>query len=366
VLLSVLGYGVFWVSRLAGLWLSRMRLYYSDRAACELTGNPNGLTRALLKVAIGNAQWVMTEEETPHLLEQIDLLTPVGCQEALVLGSLYPSHPGSELLEWGRSNPHHRWLAVLEAHPALGDRLHRLALIAQKWRLPQELTFSETPIRSKPSWQDYWPLFIQALPFIGLIVGSLVGQGLWWFGIYAERLRSVSLDWLRNDFIHLTCMAIGLGIGTFLRLNPFFPEVKRINNLSVGDLPELLRPPNAMPAQRQSLRFQGTLIGRRGFANAIAQDLFLKTEEGLLRLHFLPFFSLGDNPIAGWRKVQGFLHKTVMVSGWFRRGVTPWLDLNSLHTQTGKALRSGHPLWAAAIGIITVLWGCLKILTGDI
>ncbi|MEO1211433.1 MAG: M48 family metalloprotease [Cyanobacteria bacterium J06638_20] len=366
VILSVLGYGVFWTGRLAGLWLSRVRLYYSDRAACELTGNPNGLTRALLKVAIGNAQWVMTQEETPHLLEQLDLLTPVGCQEALILGSLYPSHPGSELLEWGRSNPHHRWLAMLEAHPALGDRLHRLALIAQKWRLPQELTFSDTPICSKRSWQRYRPLLIQALPFIGLIIGLLVGQGFWWFGIYAERLRSISLDWLRNDFIHLTCMAIGLGIGTFLRLNPFFPEVKHINNLPAGDLPDLLRSPDAMPAQRQSLRFQGTLIGRRGLANAIAQDLFLKTEEGLLRLHFLPFFSFSDNPIAGWRQLQGLLHKTVMVSGWFRRGVTPWLDLNSLHTQTGKALRSGHPLWAAAIGIIAVLWGCFKILTGDI
>jgi len=366
ILFSVLGYGIFWVGRLAGLWLSRMRLYYSDRAACELTGNPNGLTRALLKLAIGKAQVVWEREETPYLLERLDLLTPVGRQEALTLGSLYPYYPGTELLEWDRSNPHRRWLSVLEAHPPLGDRLHRLDRVAQKWKLPQELEFPAVPARTPKNWRTYLPLLIQAAPIIGLLIGLIVGQGLWWFGIYAERLRSVSLDWLRNDFIHLVCMAIGLGIGTFLRLNLFFPEVKRINTLPAGDLPELLRPPEAMPAHRQTLRFQGTLIGRRGLANAIAQDLLLKTDQGLLRLHFLPFLSFSENPISGWRQVHGFLHKTILVSGWFRRGVTPWLDLNSLHTHNGKAMRSGHPIWAAAIGMIAVLWGCYMILTGDI
>lgn len=366
VIASVLGYGLFWTGRLATLWLSRMRLYYSDRAACELTGNPNGLTRALLKIAMGHAQTVIAQQETPYLLERLELLTPVGRQESLIIGSLYPSHPGSELLEWDRSNPYSRWLAVLDAQPPLGDRLHRLALIAQKWRLPQELEFSTIPTRPSNSWRRYLPVLIQASPLVGLIFGLLVGQGLWWLGIYAEQLRSISLDWLRNDFIHLACMAIGLGIGSLLRLNVFFPEIKRINTLPAGELPELLRPPNAMPVQQQTLRFQGTLIGRRGLANAIAQDLFLKTDEGLLRLHFLPFLSLSDNPIAGWQQLQRFLHETVLVSGWFRRGVTPWLDLNSLHTQNGRTMRSGHPLWAAAIGILAVLWGCYKILTGDI
>jgi hypothetical protein len=286
------------------------------------------------------------------------------------LGSLFPQQPDPTLLEWDRCNPHRRWLALLDTHPPLGDRLHRLARYAQQWKLPPELEFATLPSRPHSTWhaplQHYWPLILQGAPLIGLVIGLIVGQGLWWFGIYAEQMRSVSLDWLRNDFIHLVCMAIGFGVGTFLRLNSFFPEVKRINQLPAGDLVAQLQPIDAMPADARPLRLQGQLIGRRGLANAIAQDLFLKTEQGLLRLHFLPFLSLQETPIAGWRQLQTFLHKTVLVSGWFRRGVTPWLDLNSLHTQGGKAMRSGHPLWAAAIGILMVLWGCLMILTGDL
>ena len=33
--------------------LSRLRIYYSDHFACNITGNPNGLIRGILKIAIG-------------------------------------------------------------------------------------------------------------------------------------------------------------------------------------------------------------------------------------------------------------------------------------------------------------------------
>ncbi|MEO0949354.1 MAG: M48 family metalloprotease, partial [Cyanobacteria bacterium J06641_5] len=62
-------YGVYWLWRVPALWLSRRRLYYSDRFAAEVTGDPNALSRALLKIAQGTAAATATEQATHPLLE---------------------------------------------------------------------------------------------------------------------------------------------------------------------------------------------------------------------------------------------------------------------------------------------------------
>lgn len=366
IVVSVISYGVFWSIRLMGLWLSRMRVFYSDRIASEMTGNPNALTRALLKMAIATAQEVQHHGHTPAFLEQFDLLSPVGIQSALTLGSLYPSYPGPSLLEWDRSNPFRRWLSIRDSHPPLGDRLYTLARYAQRWRIDSEIDFPALTRPSRPTPQEWQPMAIQSLPAIGLLIGLTIGQGLWWFGLIADRVGWLSLDWFRSDFIHPVSLCIGFGITTFLRINPFFPEIKRPNDVPIANLPELLLPPGALPGNATAVRFQGTLLGRRGIANAIGQDLILKTDAGLMRLHFLPAIGSQQNPLQSWQQLQHFLHRAVMATGWFRRGVTPWLDLDVLQSQSNKPLRGGHPLWSTVLAGLLVLWGCYTIINGDL
>lgn len=48
-------YGIWCLLTGTSLWLSQLRHYYSDRLAAEITGNPNGLVRGLLKIALGIA-----------------------------------------------------------------------------------------------------------------------------------------------------------------------------------------------------------------------------------------------------------------------------------------------------------------------
>lgn len=363
---SVAAYGLFWVIRLMGLWLSRLRLEYSDRAATELTGNPNALSRALLKLAMGTAHEIAATGATPPLLGRLDLLTPVGLQVAAHVGSRYSTQPGTALLEWDRQNRFQPLLVFRDSHPPLGDRLHRLHRYAQTYRLPTELNFAPLPSPKRPTLQEARPFLLQSLPWLGLVLGAVVGQGFWWFGAIADQMQWFSLDWFRNDFIVLVTSFVGFSLGTVLRFNDFFPDIKRLSTLPDASLPQLLEDSTALPGKPSIVKLQGQLLGRKGIGNAIAQDLWLKTPEGLIRLHFLPTLKTQLLPIAGGLQLQRFLNQPVVITGWFRRGSIPWVDLHSLHAQQGKALMAGHPIWSVILALALTSWCCYQIITGDI
>jgi hypothetical protein len=54
----------------------------------------------------------------------------------------------------------------------------------------------------------------------------------------------------------------------------------------------------------------------------------------------------------------------ITVSGWLRRGVTPWVDVDSLRSLGRRVLRSYHPVWSLAAAAIAAGAGILIILNG--
>ncbi len=171
-------YGFYTLLRWIGLWLSRQRTYNSDRVAADLTGNPNGLTRALLKIAVGTAKDVQQQGRTGYLLEGFDVLTLLGHRLATPLGSIYPYVPMEAALEWERSSPYRHWLSLSNSHPPTGDRLNRLATLARQWRLNTELDFDTTrqtttvrPRKAALTARQWRTLLLQGAPFWGLGAG---------------------------------------------------------------------------------------------------------------------------------------------------------------------------------------------------
>jgi Zn-dependent protease with chaperone function len=60
----ILSYIAYWVSYYASLYLSRIREYMADYAAAQITGRPNDLATALVKIAYGLAQTGTTSSAT--------------------------------------------------------------------------------------------------------------------------------------------------------------------------------------------------------------------------------------------------------------------------------------------------------------
>ncbi|HEY9643625.1 MAG TPA: zinc metalloprotease HtpX [Coleofasciculaceae cyanobacterium] len=368
ILVSSLGYGLFWLCRLPGLWLSRLRLYYSDRVAVDLTGNPNALTRSLLKLAIGTSQTIQHWEHTSYLLESFELLAPVGYRSALTVGSLYAQN--SIVLEWERNNPYRHWLSLLNTHPPLGDRLYLLTLYAQHWRLEPELNWLSQNMRSTSPRRTSLGLLLrrkfllQAAPFVGLLIGLTVAITLWGMGWLADRLNWLEWAWLAGDqSVLLGSVLIGFSIGMFIRINSFFPDIKRTNLLIDPPLPDLLVSETSLPVDSQPVRLQGMLQGRRGFANWLHQDLMLQTQTGMIRLHHTSRWGVLGDLLPQALRPTALMKQPVTVTGWFRRGATPWIDLETVQGK-GALLKSEHPLWSTVLGIVAALLGVLVIFRG--
>ncbi|ERN42290.1 Zn-dependent protease with chaperone function [Rubidibacter lacunae KORDI 51-2] len=372
-------YGAYWLWRLAVLWSVRRRAYYADRFACNLTGNPNGHARALLKVAEGTAAQVKQFEQTSWLLESFNLLLPLGPRQAIGIGSVPERVPFETVLGWECTNPYRHWLKFADTHPLLGDRLFLLGRYATHWQLQPEV---ELPIVAPPERTNRARILkaknsYRALPILqsavlaGLVFGlgsrlvlwllslvSLMGDrapGLWW-------LRS--LDWLQRDPSLLNaCIMVAISLSLIVWVNGYFPDIK-IEDKQEPRLYELLSDRSAVPPNPQPVRLSGKLLGRRGLANWAGQDLVLFSPSGAIALHWLSALGQVGNLLPGMMRPCEFVGRKVTVTGWLRRGPTPWIDVDTIAVESGPRLRSGHPVWitvlavgSAAIGAYAIAWG---------
>lgn len=346
-------YGFWCLLTCLALWLSRLRLYYSDRLASEITGNPNALTRALLKMAIGISVDIQKSENTSWYLESLNFLIPVGYQQSLSLGSIAGQLPFESILMWDTVNPYRRWFAINNSHPLIGDRIQRLNQIARHWHIDTELHLTSQP-SLKVKRQSF---LLNIAPFLGIPLGVLLAGLIWLMWQTAFTFKILNLKWIYEDWSFVTgCLLISFSIGMVFRMNAFFPDIKNATVQNAESLPSLLAHPSAIPIDSISVRLVGKLLGRRGTGNCLGQDLILQSSTGLVKLHHI---SLGQsvNP-------QDFIGRQIIVTGWFRRGATPWIDIQTLQTQSGQTIHSPHPIWSTVLAIAAQAWGAYIFLIG--
>ncbi|MGB3691533.1 MAG: M48 family metalloprotease [Spirulinaceae cyanobacterium] len=391
---ATLFYGIYWLLKLTILWFSRRRVYYSDRAATEITGNPNALSRGLLKIAMGMAESIAKKGYTTWLLEGFDVMMPLGHKQAMGVGS-FPDHTPLELvLAWECTNPYRHWLALTNSHALTGDRLYLLGRYAYFWKLQPELdlpTLTPPPKNNVALLQKIKNSY-RALPILqsAIIAGTLFGllfRGvLWIIGKIGDWLNISQLIWLYNaQFFLDACILFAFSLVTILLVNNYFPDINISPTRTEPRLQDLVTDSQALPPDSQGIQMSGKLLGREGISNWLVQDLVLATSTGLIKLHFFsklgPLGNLLPLDIAqhrsgkvilpmlrfnSWRflfvkRPCQLIEQNVTVTGWFRRGSTAWIDVDTIETKDGKIIRSGYPVWVTILLIIAALWGAYSI-----
>jgi Zn-dependent protease with chaperone function len=382
-------YGWFRILTIPLLWLTRQGQRLDDQRAATLCGDPNAVARALVKFAIATADHLHQRQHLSGPLEALALLQPVAPRTAIPFGSFWPHSPLEPVLGWGALHPYRHWLTLNQSHPPLGDRLDRLAALAQRWRTDPQWDLSDTHRHHllrrhfnqgpTPRPSSLAPtLWLQSAPYLGALFGAIASTLLWSVGGVGRALAARATGWMYGDLsLTIGLAAIGAGLGLMIRINPFFPEIRALGLASVGDrdrpLASALTNPYALPLNSQPLRLEGKLLGRKGFHNGWWQDLWLQTPTGTLPLHLT--HRLGPLAIA-WQQYRHPLNpsgQTVTVTGWVRRGATPWIDVDSLtvNPQRRTAIAppsptppDAQPLWNTAIAAIASLYGIYLLYTG--
>ncbi len=360
-IVASLSYGLFWLMRLPGLWVARVRTYYGDRAATEITGNPNALIRGLTKLSFGLAASVERQGYTPNWAESLSLLMPARAD--LARQNLYGQLSLTELFAWDSKNPLRNWMDFLDPQPPLGDRLCAIAAYAKHWQLTPEIAFATSSRRSGLSRQNWQRLIAQGTPYFGLLIGAMVGAVLWGLGAIALFFKWPALDWMyRDNGLLQCCILLGAGIGSLLRINHFFPDLSFSMPPSQA-LPEWTCRSDLLPVDSLPTKLTGTISGRPGVANWLGQDLYLRSPFGLIKLHFFSMVGpLGNlfNRSKTPRLLQG---ESVQVLGWFRRGAQPWVDIDKIRLSNGTLLAASHPLYSLVFAIAATGLGLWLLLS---
>ncbi|MDB9525721.1 M48 family metalloprotease [Oscillatoria sp. CS-180] len=376
--ISALCYGLYWLVRKVTVPCSRARVLWCDRRAVEWTGNPNALMRALVKLESGIAETISNAGYTPPLVESTDLMTPCGIEATLSLGSLFPHTAFLQALQWDIQNPYRHWLSINSSHPLLGERLKRLTGYALRWQLTPALPVAVMPSLGASSsklasqsapritfWSRWLPFLQQVSPYIGPLVGVVMAMLLWFFGGLFEPLGLRRVAWIYGDRSVLWgSLLLGLGMGIMFRINPYFPDITTVNRLKHPPLPDLLQNPLSLPTDSQPLRLEGRLLGRKGMANWLCQDLILETSSGLLKLHFLSILGAVGNLLIHPQHPTNWVGHRIAVQGWYRRGAISWIDIEAL-LKSGKVVaRANHPLLAVLLSLTFCAWGLIILIRG--
>ncbi|TAD74144.1 MAG: hypothetical protein EA001_15790 [Oscillatoriales cyanobacterium] len=377
---SALSYGIYRLERWALLGWSRSRQLTADRQGAAQSGDPNALARALVKCSAGLAAQFHRDRAIGLWLELWEFLLPIAPRTAITEGSFQPIAPLEPLWVWGRRHPYRQWLQLNQSHPPTGQRMAQLAELAVRWKLEPEFEMSDRAAQDQQ--QRYLPplmaarlsrplkaasLWMQSAPWVGGFLGLGLAIALWTIGGIGLLFKH-PIGWMWGDRTLIGGLAwMGCGLGIFLRINRFFPEIRsgRAVNFTADGPPlaSALTEPNALPIDGVMVKVSGVLLGRSGWANGLWQDLWLQTPSGTVPLHLA---SRG-----GWlgclvrqSREELPIGRSVVVTGWLRRSSTPWIDVEALNLLQGKLTSTtslvtadAHPLRSVAIGAIAVVVG---------
>lgn len=332
------------------LYLSRTREYFADHFAAESTGNPNALSRALVKIAYGILEEGSRTKEPSRLIEGTRALGIYDSKAAASTGTAYriasdPQKIGRVFL-WDMFNPWGWWMELNSTHPLTGKRVRALSTYAEQLGLATEFDMGrvigegKTLNKGKLYGNFLLDVVLYGAETIGFFAGLVVGVILWSASPASGLIFGAPF--------------IGLGIGIIIKAFVMFPNYMQA---PATDILTLMSDPYASPLRGQPAKLEGQLIGRGDSGYKFGSDLKIQDPSGMLYLHYASRFGPLGNFLFGMKRVQSLIGQQVGAMGWFRRGVAPWMDLIQLESENGTTVNSYHRFWSFVLGGGSIILG---------
>lgn len=350
-----MAYLVFKVLRWGSYWLARSRTDYADDLACQTTDQPNELAKALLKLVQLTRNSLLHTQQLPMALEWLEPLLPVAIAESVSL---------RQIKSIGQNRPS-RWAEINQHQVPMSVRLARLATLARDRDQRPLFDRPEQPWQWQldPMHQQWFQPWIWGA--IGFVLAS-VAWGIGWMGYWAGMGR---LAWLGSDYnLFWGLPMIGFGLGQLMRFNSVLPDLPQTSPQT--ELPSL----NAEGLKPAAVSLQGHLKGRSGFANWLGQDLWFVTESsdwvpvkinattGPIGLILDRLFHQVSIDRAMTASSSSNRNASILLSGWLRQGITPWIDAEVLRFGNQSRWVSHHQTATVILGLVAIALGCVIVL----
>ncbi len=341
------------------LFLNRMRESYADDFSAQVTGNPQSLSSALIKIAYG----IMAKEETPQSMRLLESTRTFGimgfrtAKEAGLVAKVTNMEPTkvAKVFLYDLVSPWAKLAELGSTHPLTGRRLARLDATAESMG-QQPLfniskTLSENPVDKNRLWSGFFSgILINYLPWLTLFSLALT------FAFTRIWTESTNMQGLMAFLVAL------FGLSFVIRAFYRYPSIVNARNT---DVLSLMSDPYATPVKGNPISLQGSVIGRGMAGYVFSEDMMFQDNTGLMYLDYkagIPF--IGD-VIFAWKKVKQLFGRAMNARGWFFRSNLQYVVLDSLQYDS-SFVRSYARFWNFAIGIFALVISAVLFLSQNL
>ena len=319
--IAICAYLLYLVSEFIVLWFSRLREYFADRFSGEITGNPNALASALVKVGYGLAGDDSRKAQVSHK-ERTDTLNAVGpiglfdhkaANVLAISGYTGPQSMGGAIdkdklkdaAKWDFWTPWAAYYELQSTHPLIAKRLKFLSNQSQV--LGKEAFIEFNSRKPESYWDEFFiDLLIKALPVIALVAGVFIFAvkhelAALWFGVFI-----------------FGCAYL---INTIFR----YPDAE----FAVMNVRSLLNKIKVSAIRPVPCAIKGKIIGRGIPGLIYSNDFMMQDETGIIFLDY-------HQPLAVWEfffgllKAADYINQDVEITGWYRRAPVPYIEIKKL------------------------------------
>ena len=336
---------VYFISGYLVLLLSRIREYYADRFSGEVTGQPENLSSALVKIAYGmivadaqlaadmkegkatnKAKWQSSFSSGIRAMGIFDVKSAKAMSMTIQgRGKKVDATAVALAASWDLSHPWAKFLELQSTHPLPAKRLK--ALDKQTVFMGREPQYPDLGKIKPPEslWDEFLiELFLEyLLPILIFVFPIITGALAWYYGGGAVNAYSgagfglliIALLWYYRKTVKYQSLRRDQKI-----VDVTFPLMDMTKNSYY----------EASPVRGKAVAVQGIVVGRGTPGYFLSEDLVVQDATGIVRLNYSPILFFMSWFFALFR-VPSLMGQEITVYGWYHRSPSPNIQVDRIY-----------------------------------
>jgi len=347
IAVAVLAYISYYLGYLISLIVSRIREYYADEHSAEVLEDPNALATGLVKIAYGllmdanNGQVKERNRSRVRALRGLGIFDPNAAKGLGIISVSSTKVLSMEAIQaaaaWDLFNPWAKYYQFRSTHPLPAKRIMRLNAQCEFYGVKPTIDFSNArKIKEAQAGKSMWDEFlsdviVKTLPALTFI--ALIGLSIPWV-ISIITFSTLPIQYTRNIIF---MWAVGFYIIGFLSIVKTRFMYK--SGFEAKKVVDLVTQVKVSPVRCIPTVVEGVVVGKGVPGYYFSEDMIFQDDTGLMYIDYR--FGIGIvDMIFSLRTVRRLIGKRVRIKGWYRRGPSPYIQVDTIETEDGRRHRN--------------------------